>query len=95
MNCDKVVFSQHAFTRMFERSISPELVTRAVRAGEIIAEYPDDQPFPSALVLYFEHKSALHLVVGKDESDNACYIVTAYWPDPDLWNDDFRTRRKK
>jgi hypothetical protein len=35
------------------------------------------------------------VVVGKDKQDEICYVVTAYWPDIDLWNDDFRTRRKK
>jgi len=95
MDCSRVVFSQHAFTRMFARSIPPDLVTRAIRSGEIIAEYPDDQPFPSYLLLYIEHKKALHVVVGKDEREGACYVVTAYEPDIKLWNDDFRTRRKK
>jgi hypothetical protein len=80
---------------MFARSITPELVARAVSLGEIIAEYPDDQPFPSFLLLYFEYEKPLHVVVGKDEDDGACYIVTAYEPDIKLWNDDFRTRRKK
>jgi len=95
MDCRRVVFSQHAFTRMFERSISPELVTRAISSSEIIAEYPDDQPFPSCLLLYVEQGKPLHVVVGKDERDGACYVVTAYEPDIKLWNDDFRTRRKK
>jgi len=95
MDCSKVVFSQHAFTRMFARSISPELVSRAVGSSEIIAEYPDDQPFPSYLLLYFEQEKPLHVVVGKDEHDGACYIITAYEPDIKLWNDDFRSRRKK
>ncbi len=82
---------------MFERSISPELAARAVHSGEIIAEYPDDQPFPSFLLLYFEQGKPLHVVVGKDTSaiDGACYVITAYEPDIKLWNDDFRTRRKK
>ena len=95
MNCSRVVFSQHAFMRMFARSLPPELVERAVGSGEIIAEYPDDQPFPSFLLLYIEHGKPLHVVVGKDEHDGACYIVTAYEPDIKLWNDDFRTLRKK
>jgi hypothetical protein len=50
---------------MFAGSITPELVARAVGSGEIIAEYPDDQPFPSFLLLYFEGGKPLHVVVGK------------------------------
>lgn len=95
MYCRKVIFTQDAFTRMFARSITPELAARAVESGEIIAEYPDDQPFPSYLVLYIEQGKALHVVVGKDGQDETCYLITAYWPDIELWSDDFRTRRKK
>jgi len=95
MNCSRVIFSQHAFVRMFARGIMPELVVRAVRSGEVIAEYPDDRPFPSFLLLYFEQGKPLHVVVGKDKSDEACYIVTVYEPDAELWNEDFRSRRKK
>jgi hypothetical protein len=95
MKCSNVVFSQHAFTRMFEREIAPEVVKRAVQAGEIIEDYPDDHPYPSALLLYFEGGRALHIVAGVNEAESVCHIVTAYWPDPKLWSADFRTRRKK
>ena len=76
-------------------SIPPELVARAIGSGEVIIEYPGDQPFPSYLLLYFEDGKPLHVVVGRDEQDGACYIVTVYEPDIKLWNNDFRTRRKK
>jgi hypothetical protein len=93
MDCARVIFSQHAFTRMFARSISPEWVTRATKFGEVIADYPDDQPFPSCLLLYIEKEKALHVIVAKDEQNGDCHIITAYWPDTRLWEDDFRTRR--
>jgi len=80
---------------MFARSISPELVARAVHAGEVIASYPDDQPYPSVLLLFVEATHALHIVVSMDEAEEICHIITAYWPEPDLWSDDFKTRRKK
>jgi hypothetical protein len=63
MDCARVIFSQHAFTRMFARSISPEWVTRSTKFGEVIADYPDDQPFPSCLLLYIEKEKALHVIV--------------------------------
>ena len=81
--------------RVCLRAVSRLKCSSAVGPGEIIAEYPDDQPFPSYLLLYFEQGKPLHVVVGKDERDGACYVVTAYEPDIKLWNDDFRTRRKK
>ncbi len=95
MKCNNIVFSQHAFTRMFEREISPEVVKRAVQKGEVIEDYPNDQPYPSVLLLSFEDGRALHIVAGVDEATSTCHIVTAYLPDPNLWSADFRTRRKK
>lgn len=80
---------------MFEREISPDVVKRAVQAGEVVENYPNDQPYPSVLLLYFEKGRALHIVAGVDEAKSACHIITAYWPDPDLWNEDYKTRRKK
>lgn len=68
---------------------------RAAQDGEVIEQYPDDQPYPSVLLLHFEEGRALHVVAGVDEANSTCYIVTAYWPAPQLWNADFKTRRKK
>ncbi|MBU4226622.1 MAG: DUF4258 domain-containing protein [Chloroflexi bacterium] len=95
MECRAIVFSQHAFTRMFARGISPQLVERAVHLGEVIADYPDDQPYPSVLLLFKDEKQALHVVAGMDARSQTCHIITAYWPEPSLWSEDFRTRRKK
>ncbi len=95
MDYSNIVFSQHAFTRMFARSVSPELAKRAIRNGEIIVSYPDDQPYPSFLLLYWEGGQALHIVAGLNESNNTCHVITVYWPDPDLWSANFKTRRQK
>lgn len=95
MEYSAIVFSQHAFTRMFSRGISPQLVERAVQLGEVIAEYPDDQPYPSVLLLFKDAKQVLHVVIGIDAQSKTCHIITAYWPEPSLWNNDFKTRRKK
>jgi len=78
---------------MFEREISPDTVKRAAQNGEVIESYPDDQPYPSALLLFFEEGKALHVIAGVNEAQSTCHIVTAYWPDPKLWKADFKTRR--
>jgi len=38
---------------MFERSIDHSEVAEAILLGEVIAEYPDDEPLPSLLILGF------------------------------------------
>lgn len=80
---------------MFARGISPQLVERAVHFGEVIANYPEDLPYPSVLLLFKESQHNLHVVAGLDASTQTCHIITAYWPEPDLWSDDFKTRRTK
>jgi hypothetical protein len=67
---------------------------KVVRAGEHIAEYPDDRPYPSSLILGYVGSRPVHVVVARDLKDDACYVVTAYVPHKSLWSDDFRTRRE-
>ena len=78
---------------MFDRSIRHDEVTEVVRLGEVIADYPDDEPFPSCLMLGLVYGRPLHVVVAIGAESESCYIITAYDPDPDLWEEDFRTRR--
>ena len=93
MDCRQVHFSGHAIRRMFERSVTRDEALVAVAQGELIAEYPDDIPFPSYLLLAWIQERALHLVVAQDPESGHCYLVTVYFPDPDLWEPAFRTRR--
>ena len=95
MNCDHIWLSGHAVKRMFDRSIRHDEVTQVVRLGEVIADYPDDEPFPSCLMSGFVHGRPLHVVVAIEAGSASCYIITAYDPDPDLWEEDFRARRTK
>lgn len=59
----------------------------------MIASYPDDRPFPSALILGYEQNEPIHLVVARDPASGICFVITVYRPDPALWDEDFRTRR--
>ncbi|MEW6348978.1 MAG: DUF4258 domain-containing protein [Thermodesulfobacteriota bacterium] len=93
MECGRIVFSRHAVTRMFERSIARTEVRKVLRTGESIEAYPDDDPFPSALMLGFVENRPLHVVVAVEDSTETCYVITAYDPDPLLWESNFRTRR--
>ena len=78
---------------MFQREVSVDDVLRVVRAGEVIAEYPDDEPFPSYLILGFSNNDPLHVVVGRDDASGSCHIITVYSPNPSLWGEDYRTRQ--
>jgi len=91
--CSTVSFSGHALRRMFERSVSTKSVLHMLNEGEVIANYPNDQPYPSTLLLGWVLDRAIHVVVAQNKADYACYVVTAYYPSKELWSADFRTRR--
>jgi len=93
LDFDKVVFSGHAVRRMFERAVDADSVGDVLRAGEVIAEYPDDKPLPSRLLLAFVGGRPLHVVAALDAETRVCHVVSVYEPDPGLWDEDFRRRR--
>lgn len=95
LECAKVLISRHAFEQMFARSIQPAAIRSVIASGEVIAEYPQDRPFPSALMLGHVDGTPIHVVVARDASTGQCVVVTAYAPDPALWEIDFRTRRRQ
>ena len=93
MDFDIVIFSGHAVRRMFERSVDADSVHHVLRSEVVIAEYPDDRPFPSRLLLAFVGDRPLHVVAALDADTRACYVVSVYEPDSGLWDESFRMRR--
>lgn len=91
---DRVLFSRHAVERMFARDLHKDDVLQVIRTGDVIAEYPDDSPYPSCLLLGFVHSDPVHVVLATDSQTDTGIVVTAYRPEPEVWNDDFRTRRQ-
>ena len=95
MDCNEIVFSNHAFEKMFERGIRPSEAVFVINKGDIIFEYPEDKPHASFLMLGFPENHPLHVVVGVDGSSKRCYVITVYSPSPKKWDKDFRVRRKQ
>ena len=91
-NQKEIVFSSHSLARMFERGIPFEYVRQTIKTGNIIEKYPDDRPYPSVLLVCNIEGVYLHVV--KAESEEADIVITAYYPDPELW-DVHCDRRKK
>ncbi len=94
MKAGRIRFSRHAIERMFSREITPDAVARIIDQGEVIASYPDDKPFPSSLLLGYDEKGPVHLVVAGTTETDTQIVVTVYRPDPILWERDFKTRRE-
>jgi len=88
-----IYWTDHTLKRLRERGIRRESVRQCIMSGIIIEEYPDDYPFPSCLILGRTIDSKpLHVVVGV--GNRMIWIVTAYYPNPDEWNEDYSVRRE-
>lgn len=86
---------KHAAEHMASDAISVGDVLAVLNTGTVVREYPEDAPFPSRLMLGFPTTAnPVHVVSAVDPTANLVYIITAYRPDPALWDEGF-TRRKR
>lgn len=91
-NDEAIQISEHCYKRCIERKISYDDIKNCIHKGKIIEEYPNDYPHPSALVMECETAHPLHVVARL--SDEHLWIITAYRPDPDQWESDYKTRKE-
>lgn len=90
---ENIAITEHARIRLNERNISIEDIISGINTGEIIANYPDDKPLESCLILGISVKGKyIHIVVSSDA--DFIYLITAYFPDPEVWESDFKKRKK-
>ncbi len=93
MYCDSIFFSEHALTKMAERGIEPEEVEAVIKKGDTIRSYPDDVPHPSYLLMGNVNGQVVHVVICKDILYENCIVITAYLPNPRIWEADFKTKK--
>lgn len=75
-----------------KRGVAEADVREVLEQGEVIRDYPDDQPYPSRLFLGWCGKRPLH-VVAAQSTPGEWIVITVYEPDPATWNPDFKTRK--
>lgn len=91
-----IILKLHAVQRMTKRKISLEDIAYVLDTGEIIEEYPDDQPFPSRLMLGFCGTRPVHVVVANHPAEpEDSHIITVYEPNIFEWDSSFRRRKGK
>ena len=77
-----------------DRMIRIEDVKDDIEKGEIIEDYPDDARGYSCLIFgYSKKKRPIHVVCSPKE--NYLAIITAYIPDSQQWDQNFKTRKLK
>ena len=95
LELDRVSFSKHVVKRLLEREVSQDDILSILISGTVIAEYPDDKPWPSTLILGWIDSRPLHVVAALDQEECYAAIVTVYEPTLDRFMPDFKTRRVK
>jgi hypothetical protein len=89
----KIEWTLHAVKRVRERNIPFGAVINAIIHGEIIQEYHDDNPYPSCLICHNDKFLPIHVVVSSN--NEIVYIITAYIPSDEKWENDNKTRKGK
>ncbi len=94
---ERVLYSGHARREMREEEFGPitdQELYEAICSGEVIESYPDDTPYPSALIFGTTNIGRpLHTVCAYDSEGDQAFIVTVYQPDPSRW-ENYRRRKK-
>ena len=89
----RVEWQTHALERMAKRGISTQTVKEVLLEGEVIEDYPDDKPFPTALFLGWFKGEPFHVVTALDSISGYCFVITVYRPDLIHFEPDYKTRR--
>ena len=89
----KIYWTEHCLNRMNQRNILISDVKKAINNGRIIEYYYDDYPYPSCLITgKSKNNKIIHVVCGMN--NNLVYMITAYYPDCEKWEEDMKTRRE-
>ena len=89
---DTIIMTAHVIKRCKERNIDSDSIISVIMHGEIIKQYEDDKPFPSCLLMgKDENGQVLHAVISHD--GEYLHLITAYYPNRDLWEADLQTRK--
>lgn len=92
----EILISAHGYDELANDGIS---IKDAIRIEEavLIAEYPDHGKGPCVLVLQKDRNNLpVHVVWGIPSGKGTpAVVVTAYRPNPEAWEGDFITRKKR
>ena len=90
----KILWTYHINMRLKQRSITRHEIISSTVAYEIVDAYPEDKYFPSYLIFSQHKHTVFHILFAVDVDGDNVRVVTAYYPDPEEWESDLKTRRK-
>ena len=89
----QILWPYHVNMRWGQRFISRETIINAAGSYEVVEAYPEDKYFPSYLLLGRVGEEVFHALFGADVDGHHVRVVTAYYPSPEEWETDLKTRR--
>jgi len=89
---DNFLISKHAEKQRNLRGQSIEHIKQVILFGEVIRTYPHEKPYPEYLFLGYIDNEPCYVVVA---SNKETVIVTVHNYDPDVYEPNHQTRRKK
>ena len=92
-----VHLSDHAFEELRKDGILVNDTVNGIATAIVVEDYPARFRGPSVLTLQHDADGRpIHVVWGLPaEERRPAVIVTAYRPDPSVWDSDFRRRRSR
>ncbi len=88
--------SEHGYNELANDDLTAREVVSGVLDAVLIEDYPDYKKGASVLVLQKDKEDKpIHVVWGPKGYKNPAVLITAYRPDPELWNDSFMERNSK
>jgi hypothetical protein len=90
----RIQWRKHVLQKLAERGIQQQAVREVLLSGERVRDYTEDRPFPSALFLGYTGGKPLHVVAACDEINRQAFVITAYQPSKDVFESDYRTKKK-
>jgi len=91
-----VLISDHGYDELDDDGILAEDALLGIATAELVEDYPDRARGPSVLALQFDAAGrVIHVVWAIPAGERRpAILVTAYRPDPALWDSEFKRRRK-
>ncbi len=90
----KIHWTYHVNMRMQKRFIARKKIIEAVESFEIIEKNPEDKYLPSYLLWAQHENDIFHVLVAVDNVNEQVIIITAYRPDDEKWESNYKKRRK-
>jgi len=91
----EVRISDHGYSELWADNLTAREVLLGVQNAVVVEDYPEFPKGPCILVLQLDQAGQpIHVVWGiPKRADTPAVLVTAYRPDPDLWESDWLRRR--